>query len=77
MMSARVIWEELVRRRRTGQVVVSMAELRAVHYLAPARIAKMARQGAVERVGPGRVRIADRALPPDLVVIETGRQDGA
>lgn len=65
-MSARAIWNEMVRLRRAGQADVTVEQLRRIHYLAPSRLARMARQGEVERIGRGLYRIADHALPADL-----------
>lgn len=65
-MSTRAVWDELVRRRATGQVDVPIQSLAMTCAYHHAGVTRLVRAGDLERIRPGVVRIADRALPAEL-----------
>ena len=65
-MSARVVWDELVRRYRRGELEVKVSDLQVVHPYAAARITTMARRGYVTRTRPGYVAVVAARLPPHV-----------
>lgn len=65
-MSARVVWAELVRRYRHGELEVKVSDLQVAHPYAAARITKMVRAGDVTRSRPGYVRINPARLPANI-----------
>lgn len=65
-MSARVVWDELVRRYRRGELEVKVADLQVAHPYAAARITRMVRQGDVVRTRPGYCAVVASRLPPHV-----------
>lgn len=65
-MSARVVWDEMLRRLQAGELEVRVQDLIAVHPYAGKRITTMVRSGDLVRVRPGVVRIVTARLPARL-----------